>query len=63
MVKAEIDKQKYINVLVGSLYTPNETFLIECLPLESSNNVNSNIILHTVDDLLPQHGTKREIFA
>ena len=26
---------------------PNETFLTECLPLESSGNVNSSIILHT----------------
>ena len=49
--KAEVDKQNYINVLVGSLNTPNETFLIECLPLESSNNANSSIILQTVDDL------------
>ena len=57
-------KQKYINVLVGSLDTPNETFLIECLPLDSSSNVNnSSIILHTVDDVLRKLGTKRENFA
>ena len=30
--EAEVDKQKYIYVLVGSLDTPNETFLVECLP-------------------------------
>ena len=60
---AEVDKQKCINVLVGSLDNPNATFLIEYLPLESSSNVNSSIVLHTVDDLLPQFGTKRENFA
>ena len=50
-------------VLVGSLDTPNETFLIECLPLDSSSNVNSSIILHTLDDVLRKLGTKRENFA
>ena len=30
---------------MGSLDIPNETFLNECLPLESSSNVKSNIIL------------------
>ena len=48
---------------MGSLDTPNETFLIESLPPESSSNVNSSIILHTVDDVLRQLGTKPENFA
>ena len=61
--EAEADKQKCINVLVGSLDTPNETFLIECLPLESSSHLNSSIILHAVDDVLRQLRTKGEIFA
>ena len=56
-------KQKYITILVGSLDTPDKTFLIECLPLESTSNVSCNIILHTVDDVLRQLGTKRENFA
>ena len=42
---------------------PKVVFLIGCLPLESSSNVNSCIILHTVDDVLRQLGTKRENFA
>ena len=33
------------------------------LKLESSSNVNSSIILHTVDDVLRQLGTRRENFA
>ena len=58
--EAEVDKQKCINVLVGSLDTPNETFLIECLSLETNSNVKSSIILQTVDDVLRQLETKRE---
>jgi len=52
--KAKVAKQKYIDV--GSLDTPNETFLFECLPLES----NSNVILHTIDDVLRQLWTKHK---
>ena len=52
--EAEIAKQKYIrpNVLVGSLETPTDPYLIECLTLESYTSVNSGFILHTVDDIL-----------
>ena len=55
MDEAEVAKQKYNNVLVGSLNAPNQTFLIDCHPLGSGSNVYSNIILHTVDDILRQH--------
>ena len=61
--EAEVDKQNYINILVGSLDTSNKAFLIHCLALESSSNVNSSITLNTVDDVLRQLGTKRENFA
>ena len=56
MDEAEIAKQKYtsIGVLVGSLDAPNHTFLVDCHPLDSGSNVNSSIILHTVDDILRQ---------
>ena len=50
--EAEIAKQKYISVFVGSLDAPNQTFLVDCHPLDSSSNVNSSIILHTVDNIL-----------
>ena len=50
--EAEVAKQKYISVLVGSLDAPNQTFLVNCHPLDSGRNVNSSIILHTVDDIL-----------
>ena len=63
MDEAEIAKQKYISVLVGSLDAPNQTFLVDCHPLDSSSNVNSSIILHTVDDILRQLEIKREKFS
>ena len=52
--EAEVAKLKYTSVLVGSLDAPNQTFLVNCHPLDSGRNVNSSIILHTVDDILRQ---------
>ena len=63
MDEAEIAKQKYISVLVGSLNAPNQTFLVDCHPLDSGSNVNSSIILHTVDDILRQLEVKRDNFS
>ena len=40
--EAEIAEQKYISVLVGSLYAPNQTFLVNCHPLDSGRNVNNS---------------------
>ena len=51
---AKVAEQKYINVIVGSLDAPNQTFLVDCHSLDSGCNVNSSIILHTVDDVLRQ---------
>ena len=56
----EIAKQKYISVLEGSLDAPNQTFLVDCHPLDSGSNVNSSIILHTVDNILRQLEIKPE---
>ena len=61
--EAEIAKQKYISVLVGSLDAPNQTFLVDCHPLDSGSNVNSSIILHSVDDILRQLEINRENFS
>ena len=61
--EAEAAKQKYISVLVGSLNAPNQTLLVNCHPLDSGRNVNSSIILHTVDDILRQLEIKRENFS
>ena len=63
MDEVEIAKQKYISVLVCSLDAPNQTFLVDCHPLDSGSNVNSSIILHTVDDILRQLEIKRENFS
>ena len=61
--EAEVAKQKYISVLVGSLDAPNQTFLVNCHPLDGGRNVNSSIILHTVDDILRQLEIKCENFS
>ena len=61
--EAEVAKQKYISVLVGRLDAPNPTFLVNCHALDSGRNVNSSIILHTVDDILRQLEIKRENFS
>ena len=63
MDEAEVAKQKYINVLLGNLDAPNQTFLVDCHPLDSGSNVDSSIILHTVDDILRQPKIKRENFS
>ena len=63
MDEAEIAKQKYINVLVGSVEAPNQTFLVGCHPLDSGSNVNSSIILHNADDILRQLEINRESFS
>ena len=62
--EAEIAKQKYISVPVSSLDAPNQTFLVNCHPLDSGSNVNSSInILHTVNDILRQLEIKRKNFS
>ena len=60
--EAEVAKQKHISVLVGSLDAPDQAFLVDCHPRDSGRNVNSSIILHTVDDILRQLEIKRRIF-
>ena len=60
MDEAEIAKQKYISVLVVSLDAPNQTFLVDCHPIDNGSNVNNSIILHTVDDILRQLEIKRK---
>ena len=50
-------------MLVGSLDAPNQTFLVDCHSLDSGSNVNSSIILHTVDDILRQLEIKLENFS
>ena len=63
MDEAEVAKQKHISVLVGSLDAPNQTSLVNCYPLDGGRNVNSSIILQTVEDILRQLEIKRENFS
>ena len=43
--EAEVAKQKYISVLVGILDAPNQTFLVNCHPLNSVRNVSNLAVL------------------
>ena len=62
--EAEVAKQKYINVLVGSLDAPNQTFLVDCHPFDSGSNVNgSSNVNNTVDAIMRQLEIKRENFS
>ena len=62
--EAEVAKQKYINMLVGILDAPNQTFLVDCHPLDSGSNVNgSSNVNNTVDDIMRQLQIKRENFS
>ena len=58
--EADVAGQKYVNVLVGCLEAPTETFLIDCIPHNES--MNSRTIVHTVDDTLRRLGTARTHF-
>ena len=62
MDESEVAEQKYINVILSCLDASNQTFLVDCHPLDSSSNVYSSIILHTVDDIKRQLEIKRENF-
>ena len=49
-------------MLVVGLDAPNQTFFIDCHPLDSVSNLNNSIILRTVDDILRQLEIKHENF-
>ena len=61
--EAEVAKQKHVDAFAGSLDAPNQTFLVDYHPLDSGDNVNSSIILQSVDDILRQREIKRENFS
>ena len=63
MDEADVAKQKHILVLVDSLDASNQTFLVDFHPLDSGRNVNSSIILHTVNDILQQVKINRRNFS
>ena len=47
--ESEVDKTKFINVIVGDIDVPEKTYLIECCVTES---VNQSIICMKIDDIL-----------
>ena len=49
-MKQRLLNKSILDVLVGSLDAPNQTFLVDCHERDSGSNINSSIILQTVDD-------------
>ena len=52
---------QYLNILVGSLETPNVSYLYDCQPLKCASN--SNIIAQAVDDTVRNLETNRDFFC
>ena len=57
--ESEVDKTKFINVIVGDIDVPETTYLIECCITET---VNQSIICMTIDDILHKLDIVRENF-
>ncbi|MEL7308540.1 MAG: hypothetical protein AAGK05_12180, partial [Pseudomonadota bacterium] len=55
--EADMSGQKFVNVLVGILEKPGETFLCECLPLTKSPD--SGEIVRLINDVIPFLGCDR----
>ena len=55
----EVDKTKFINVIVGDIDVPEKTYLIECCIIET---VNQSIICMKIDDILHKLDIARENF-
>ena len=57
--ESEVDKTKFINVIVGDIDVPEKTYLIECCVTET---VNQSIICMKIDDILRKLDIARENF-
>ena len=53
--------KQYLNILVGSLETPNVSYLYDCQPLKCAPN--GNVIAQAVDDAVRNIGTDRRFFC
>ena len=57
--KSEVDKTKFINVIVGDIDVPEKMYLIECCVTET---VNQSIICMKIDDILHKLDIAKENF-
>ena len=57
--ESEVDKTKFINVIVGDIDVPEKTYLIECCVTET---VNQSIICMKIDDILRKLDVARKNF-
>ena len=58
--ESEIDKKKYLNVLVGDINVPEKTYLLDCSVVET---VNQNVMCTKIDDCLWNLDIPRENFV
>ena len=58
--KSEIDKKKYLNILVGDINMPEKTYLLDCSVVET---VNQNIMCTKIDECLQNLDIPRENFV
>ena len=59
--ESEINGIKYLNILIGILKEPINTYLIKCIVLNKSPNAQT--IVHKIDDTLKEFGVERENFC
>ena len=57
--ESEVDKTKFVNVIVGDIDVPEKTYLIECCVTET---MNQSIICMKIDDILRKLDVARENF-
>ena len=58
--ESEIDKKKYLKVLVGDINVPEKTYLLDCSVVE---RVNQNVMCAKIDDCLRNLDIPRENFV
>ena len=58
--ESDINGQKYINSLIGSIDNPQVTYLVRCMPIR--NSPNTSTICQVVDDVLKEHCVERHNF-
>ena len=58
--RSEIDKKKYLNVLVGDINVPEKTYLLDCSVV---GTVNQNVMCAKIDDCLRNLDIPRENFV
>lgn len=59
--ETDVSGNKYINILIGIMESPQKSYLIVCIPIEGP--ANSQIIVHTIEDSINFMGISRVNFC